>query len=132
MFEEYQRAQDLEDFRGSAAWRLICDPSDDEGMMPVPEACGAVWEEEGEAEDEAAEDEADDDSPISFRGYSLRRVRAYKSEMGDKKGDDQATADRPAATSSSSGWLRGYQWVGTSSRGPTGGRVPSWGNLITN
>ena len=58
MFEEYQRAQDLEDFRGSAAWRLICDPSDDEGMMPVPEACGAVWEEEGEAEDEAAEDEA--------------------------------------------------------------------------
>ena len=26
--------------------------------MPVPEACGAVWEEEGEAEDEAAEDEA--------------------------------------------------------------------------
>ena len=76
--------------------------------MPCPEACGAVWEEEGEAEDEAAEDEADDDSPISFRGYSLRRVRAYKSEMGDKKGDDQATADRPAATSSSSGWLRGY------------------------
>jgi len=24
------------------------------------------------------------------------------------------------------------QWVGTTSRGPTGGRVPSWGNLITN
>ena len=24
--------------------------------MPVPEACGAVWEEEDEAEDEAAED----------------------------------------------------------------------------
>ena len=23
------------------------------------------------------------------------------------------------------------QWVGTTSRGPTGGRVPSWGNLIT-
>jgi hypothetical protein len=24
------------------------------------------------------------------------------------------------------------RWVGTTSRGPTGGRVPSWGNLITN
>ena len=108
MLEEYERALDFERIRGSAAWRRICDPSDDEGIMPCPEACGAVWEEEGEAEDEAAEDEADDDSPISFRGYSLRRVRAYKSEMGDKKGDDQATADRPAATSSSSGWLRGY------------------------
>ena len=24
------------------------------------------------------------------------------------------------------------QWVGTTSRGPTGGRVPSWGNFITN
>ena len=24
------------------------------------------------------------------------------------------------------------QWVGTTCRGPTGGRVPSWGNLITN
>ena len=24
------------------------------------------------------------------------------------------------------------QWVGTTSRAPTGGRVPSWGNLITN
>jgi hypothetical protein len=24
------------------------------------------------------------------------------------------------------------QLVGTTSRGPTGGRVPSWGNLITN
>ena len=74
MFEEYQRAMDFEHIRGSAeysaAWRRICDPSDDEGMMPCPEACGAVWEEEGEAEDE--------------------------------------TADRPAATSSSSGWLSGY------------------------
>ena len=29
--------------------------------MPVPEACGAVWEEEDEAEDEAAEDEAAED-----------------------------------------------------------------------
>ena len=29
--------------------------------MPVPEACGAVWEEEEEAEDEAAEDEAAED-----------------------------------------------------------------------
>ena len=61
MFEECQRAQDLEDFRGSAAWRLICDPSDDEGIMPVPEACGAVWEDEDEAEDEASEDEATED-----------------------------------------------------------------------
>ena len=25
-----------------------------------------------------------------------------------------------------------HQWVGTTSRGPTGVRVPSWGNLITN
>ena len=56
--------------------------------MPVPEACGAVWEEEDEAEDEAAEDEAAEDrdktnhslttpdSPISFCGYSIRRVRS--------------------------------------------------------
>jgi hypothetical protein len=27
--------------------------------------------------------------------------------------------------------LRQKQWVGTTSRGPTGGRVPSLGNLIT-
>ena len=27
---------------------------------------------------------------------------------------------------------RRARWVGTTSRGPTGGRVPSWGNLITN
>ena len=33
-------------------------------------------------------------------------------------------------------WLHpatpGFQWVGTTSRAPTGVRVPSWGNLITN
>ena len=26
---------------------------------------------------------------------------------------------------------RANQWVGTTSRAPPGGRVPSWGNLIT-
>ena len=78
MFEEYERALDFELMRGSAAWRRICDPSDDEGMMPVPEACGAVWEEEDEAEDEAAEDDqATADRPA-------------------------------ATSSSSSGWLSGY------------------------
>jgi hypothetical protein len=78
MFEEYERALDFELMRGSAAWRRICDPSDDEGMMPCPEACGAVWEEEDEAEDEAAEDDqATADRPA-------------------------------ATSSSSSGWLSGY------------------------
>ena len=60
--------------------------------MPCPEACGAVWEEEDEAEDEAAEDEAAEDTATERAAAEM----AAEDEAAEDTATERAAAEMAA------------------------------------